>query len=838
MLDFNKLLNEERPVQPTEPQAIYNSLDRRGTVSGDLRDAQKNILNDWYNNHSDDKDVIVKLHTGEGKTLVGMLILLSRMYSGKGPCIYVCPNKQLAVQASLDATKFGIPHVLFQDGEIPTDFTEKKKILVTHVQKVFNGRTVFGLDNNALQIGTFVLDDSHACIDSIKSNLSIKIGRTNELFTKFMRLFETELRKQAEGTYLDIDQNLYASSVMAVPYWDWIEKKEEVLKLLMDNSEDDDIKFVLPILRDTLQYCTAYISGRGIEIAPYCSMIERFTSFHKAKQRVLMSATTQDDSFFIKGLGLSKHAVLNPLTDETSKWSGEKMIIFPSLIDERLGRDYMRGISVYLPKLGPSNVSVLVPNNYICKEYVERGATHVKGDNIDNILSLLKNGPQQTPMVFVNRYDGIDLADDMCRILVIDSLPGSTSLCDRYEVSCREGSDIVNIKTAQKIEQGLGRSVRSLKDYTVILVVGTDIVKFMKSTDTQAFFSSQTVKQIEIGAFVSDQLKGEKDEERPFLPVKNLIDQCLGRDSGWKNYYSSEMNKIGASKQEHPMIDIIEKERQADIFVLKNDIPRACDIYKSIADEVGKDSLDYGWYLQEAAKYSYFINKPDSLYLQQDAYRNNTYILRPDNVSYKKIHILDDSRLKNIRTFINKFANHQDLKLYVDAVLSDFSFGVSAEKFEEAVKNIGLMLGFVSDRPDKTIGKGPDNLWGVKKDTYIAIECKDEVKLDRETISKEEVGQMENHCGWFESEYGICDVTYIMIHPTNKVSPSADFSHTINVMTPDKLNTFKQCLSSFVKEFARHELSTVSDDTLNRILVTCKLDIDNLKKKNCVNVVK
>ena len=163
---------------------------------------------------------------------------------------------------------------------------------------------------------------------------------------------------------------------------------------------------------------------------------------------------------------------------------------------------------------------------------------------------------------------------------------------------------------------------------------------------------------------------------------------------------------------------------------------------------------------------------------------------------------------------------------------------MSAEKFEEAVKNVGLMLGFISDRPDKTIGKGPDNLWGVKKDTFIAIECKDEVKLDRETINKEEVGQMENHCGWFESEYGICDITYIMIHPTNKVSSSADFSHNINVMIPDKLNVFKQSLSSFVKEFARHELSTVSDDTLNRILVACKLDIDNLKKKYCVHVVK
>ena len=838
MLDFNKLLNTEQPVQPTEPQAIYNSLDRRGTVSGDLRDAQKNILNDWYNNHSDDKDIIVKLHTGEGKTLVGMLILLSRLYSGKGPCIYVCPNKQLAVQASLDATKFGIPHVLFQDGEIPTDFTDKKKILVTHVQKVFNGRTVFGLDNNAIQIGTFVLDDSHACIDSIKSNLSIKIGRTNELFSKFMRLFETELKKQAEGTYLDIDQNPYASSVMAVPYWDWIEKKEDVLKLLMDCSEDDNIKFVLPILRDNLQYCTAYVSGRGIEIAPYCSMIERFTFFHKAKQRVLMSATTQDDSFFIKGLGFSKQAVLNPLTDESSKWSGEKMIIFPSLIDERLGRDYMRGASVHLPKLGPSNVSILVPNNYICKEYTDRGVTQVKGENIDTILALLKTGPQQTPIVFVHRYDGIDLADDMCRILIIDSLPDSSSLCDRYEVSCREGSDIVNIKTAQKIEQGLGRSVRSLKDYTVILIVGTDIVKFMKSTDTQAFFSAQTVKQIEIGAFVSDQLKQDRDEDKPFLPVKNLIDQCLGRDTGWKNYYSAEMNKITSSTQGHSMIDVIEKERQADLFVFKNEVLKACDIYKSIANEIGKDSLDYGWYLQEAAKYSYFVDKTNSAYLQQEAYRNNNYILRPDNISYKKIHILDDSRLKNINIFINKFANHQDLKLYTDAVLSDFSFGVSAEKFEEAVKNIGLLLGFVSERPDKAIGKGPDNLWGVKKDTFIAIECKDEVKLDRETINKEEVGQMENHCGWFETIYGDSDVTYIMIHPTNKVSPSADFSHSINVMTPEKLNDFKQHLSSFVKELAQHELSTISDDTLNKILITCKLDFENLKKKYCIKVTR
>lgn len=43
-----------------------------------------------------------------------------------------------------------------------------------------------------------------------------------------------------------------------------------------------------------------------------------------------MSATTQDDSFFIKGLGFSTESVKNPLINKRIKWSGEKMIIIPS----------------------------------------------------------------------------------------------------------------------------------------------------------------------------------------------------------------------------------------------------------------------------------------------------------------------------------------------------------------------------------------------------------------------------------------------------------------------------------------------------------------------------
>lgn len=834
-MDFTKLLSKTQQIQPTDPIELYNSLDRKSQASGDLRDSQKNVLTEWYNNHFDDKDIIVKLHTGEGKTLVGMLMLLSRMYNGKGPCLYVCPNRQLANQAAGEANKFGIPHTLLQDGDLPMDLASCKRIIITHVQKVFNGRTVFGLDKNGQPIGTFVLDDSHACIDSIKSATSISIKRDDPIYHKFLKLFETELKKQGAGDYLELSRNEYSTTIKAVPYWDWLEKIDDVLEILMDASEQDNIKFSLPILQNVLRYCTAYFTGKGMEIIPFCSLIERFTSFHKAGQRILMSATTQDDSFFIRGLGLSKEAIMAPLTNPSVPWSGEKMIIFPSVVDDKSPPDYIRSISQKISIALQANIAVLVPNFYIAKEYEDRQCTVIRSNNIEEQISLLKDGLTSQPAVFVNRYDGIDLPDNMCRILIMDSLPISSSLSDRYEQYCREGSAITNTKSAQKIEQGLGRSVRSVKDYSVILIVGTDLVRFMKSSSTQKLFSAQTIQQIKIGEFVSGLVSEEKDDSKPFLPIKNLIEQCLKRDTGWKQYYSQQMDATNIVEQAHPFIDIIEMEREADVALLNNELPKVCEIYKKIVTKIDATSLDHGWYLQEKARYTYYIDKTESMRIQQEAFKRNNYLLMPDNITYKKMQIQNDNRLKSVISYLSRFDKYQDFKLYMDEILANCSFGVSADKFEQSIKEIGSLLGFESERPDKKIKKGPDNLWGLRLNSYMVIECKNEVNLNREAINKEEVGQMENHCGWFESEYGKnADVIYTLIHPTNKVSSTANFTHIIRVITPSKLNEFKERINAFTKELAKYDIKDINESTINEMLNINKLDYDSLRRKYSV----
>lgn len=98
-----------RTITPkTNPIELYGTLDRK-SVAGPLRPAQEIVLSEWYTKRRTDRDLIIKLHTGEGKTLVGLLLLQSLLNSKEGPCLYICPNKYLVRQVCSEADKFGIP---------------------------------------------------------------------------------------------------------------------------------------------------------------------------------------------------------------------------------------------------------------------------------------------------------------------------------------------------------------------------------------------------------------------------------------------------------------------------------------------------------------------------------------------------------------------------------------------------------------------------------------------------------------------------------------------------------------------------------------------------------
>ena len=92
------------------------------------------------------------------------------------------------------------------------------------------------------------------------------------------------------------------------------------------------------------------------------------------------------------------------------------------------------------PKQNKFGVVALTPSFASSRDWNAYGAAVADTLTISSEIERLKNGKYDLPLVIVNRYDGIDLPDDTCRLLIFDSKPYSESLADRYEEQCRPNS--------------------------------------------------------------------------------------------------------------------------------------------------------------------------------------------------------------------------------------------------------------------------------------------------------------------------------------------------------------------------------------------------------------
>lgn len=95
----------------------------------------------------------------------------------------------------------------------------------------------------------------------------------------------------------------------------------------------------------------------------------------------------------------------------------------------------------------------LVPSTKRLKLYSDLGAICTDRNNIFDVIESLKKKEFTRLVVINNRYDGIDLPDESCRVLIIDSMPYFNSLSDKYEERCRPNSEIINKKIAQKLSK-------------------------------------------------------------------------------------------------------------------------------------------------------------------------------------------------------------------------------------------------------------------------------------------------------------------------------------------------------------------------------------------------
>ncbi len=834
MVDFRKRIGNKPAAKIIDPIKLYATLDR-ASDKGPLRPAQERVLSIWHTSRRGERDIILKLHTGQGKTVVGLLMLQSKLNEGVAPALYLCPNHFLVNQTVEQARQFGIRCVTAAD-ELPDEFTEGKAILVTVVHKLFNGLTKFKLGAKSLPVGSVLVDDAHACIDAIKDQFIITLRHKqpseSNAYSEILGLFENDLRSQGDGSFEDIRRNDY-SAYLPVPYWAWWDKSSEVAGILSRHADIDAIKFVWPLVKDSLRHALCLVSGTQVVIAPLLPPLDQFGSYASASHRVFMSATVTDDSFLVKGLGLNPNTVKNPLVDSTETWSGEKMVLVPSLIADQLSRATIVSAFAKDNNARQFGVVVLVPSAQRCADWGKYGARIVDKNSIGQAVEDLRNRSYVKAIVIANYYDGIDLPDSMCRILFIDSKPFAEELLDRYIEDRRQGSKLIAGRIARIVEQGMGRAVRGEKDYCVIVLIGSDLVRALQAPGQRDFFSDQTRTQIQLGKEIAKFAKEEIDAGAdPMTAFNGLIRQCLQRDPGWKDWYVEQMNAMESRGQptRGDLLRIFEVEVSAEREFQGGNYDRAMDAIQDLLDKHTLSDPDRGWYLQEMARYAYPSSKAKSNDLQRNGHKTNRSLLRPkEGMIFSKVATLTpEKRVGRIKGWLSAHEIFENVATQLDAILTHLSFGVIADRFEQALQDLAGALGFESDRPDKDWKEGPDNLWGLRDDQYLLFECKSEVDLNRAEIHKRETDQMNRSSAWFKRYYPGSTVTRMLVIPPRKLESAAALNDEVLVMGKKHLDQLCRNVRAFFNEFRTVDLRDLSDERISEHLHTHKLTVDDL----------
>lgn len=827
MVDFSKKLSG-KPVQAeVDPIKLYDTLDRTAE-KGPLRPAQEAVLKEWHSKRSGDKDIIVKLHTGQGKTLIGLLMLQSKLNQSKAPVLYLCPNNFLVEQTKNQAESFGIK-TCTTDDDLPDDFLNAKSIFITSVHKLFNGKTKFGLGNRAVSVGTILMDDAHACADSIRAQCRIKLENNEHAYSSIISLFSEELEAQGVGTFADI-LNKKHDAFLPVPYWAWIEKEAEVAKILAANTAKSNILFSWPLLKDILSHCLCIVSGSAIEIEPYLAPTHLFKTYTDAAHRIFMSATVTDDSFLVKGLRLTPETVTSPLTYDKETWSGEKMVLVPSLIHEDLDRGRIVSHFGKPSEKRAGGRVVLAPSYDSTKAWEAEKAKILDKDSVGTAIESLKNGDFEKTLVLVNRYDGIDLADKLCRILIFDGKPYSESLIDLYQESCRPESQATLVKMARTIEQGMGRSVRGEKDYSVIIVTGADLTRFIRDKSTRTYLSNQLNAQIEIGLEIAEMAQADlANGDEPIEVLKNLIAQCLNRDESWKAFYIEKMDEVKQKVSSSHVLEMYAAELDAEEKCASGDYNAAVKSIQGALDDKVFVDKDKGWHLQEMARYKFRLNKVDSQKLQLNAFNSNRYLLKPPaGVVFSRLTIVSQGRMERIIDWVSQFETYEQLSVAVNEIVTNLSFGVKADKFEHALDELSVALGFKGERPDKQWKEGPDNLWAIEDGSYILWECKSEVETIRSEINKYEANQMNTSCAWFYKNYSGSKVRNILIHPAKKLNSAATLTHDVDGLNVSGLSSLLKKVKAFFTSFEGVNLKDLSANNIQEQINQNDLSVDSL----------
>ena len=823
MVDFSRLRKRKKTTKSIEPTEIFRRLPKPPGIN-DLYTSQAEVLHQWFDRRND-KDIVVKLHTGGGKTLVGILMAQSTLNETGEPVLYLAPTVQLVNQTLEKAIELGIHAVPYERGQpLNDDFTNGTAIMVGTYNALFNGQSKFGLQGapQPQRVSAIILDDAHAAFSVVRESFTLNIESENnrERYETLSGLFRKSFRDIDKlGTFDDI---LSGSeySVLEIPYWAWHEKIDAVREQLKTDAEK--YPFEWPILRDQLHLCHALISRKAFTLTPILPLVDLFPTFFNSPRRIYMSATIADDSEIIRTFDADPKLVQNALVSRSLAGVSERLILIPDLMP------FSFNIQETIEKLVGWSVNqgfgtvILVPSDKAAEKWSDIAKVAVGSKQVELQVAELQERKTSGPVVFSNRYDGIDLPGDSCRLLVMNGLPSGTSSYELFRASALFGGVTIIRMLAQRIEQGIGRGARGSGDHCVVLLKGSDLAGWVSKDANFRFLTSATKAQLEMGSEISREVRSLKD-------LAQTIKRSFDRDKDWVEYHAETLAElVDEVAPSGFLLKQASLERKALNLWKDGYHEKAINKIQKVLEETDNiDSQNKGWLEQLTARIAYIWgNKELAENYQRQAYGHNHNLLRPKILPPYRPLSMPGPQSKAI---VNQLAEYHIRRGFLhtfEEVCAQLHHNASANQFEQALADLAKMIGISSERHDEN-GEGPDVLWILPNKIGLVIEAKSR-KKGKNALTKSQHGQLLVASEWFTNNYKNFDCIRVSVHPKNKATRAA-VAGASHALTYEKLNELISDARSLLSSLCESQLSQTDLVTeCDRLLTKSNIKYDSL----------
>lgn len=794
--DFSKL-GGDRPVDTLlDPRDIFDALPGKAAKYTYLRDVQGEVLRGWFERRTE-KDVVLKMNTGAGKTVVGLLLLKSCLNEKLGPAAYFAPDNYLVGQAMAEAKALGVD---VTDDPASGDFLRGRATLVTTISRLINGKSIFGVGAQGplIELGSLLIDDAHACLATTEGQFTMTLRPKHPAYQALFALLRDDLHHQSPVAVLDLEAGKPSRDVL-VPFTAWQGRIDRIRAVLHAHAEDDALKFAWPLLADDLPSAQATFGRNGLEIEMRSLPVDRIPSFVGAGRRIFMTATLPDDSLLVSDFDVSPSAVEQPVTPQRASDLGERMILAPQELNPELRDGDVKAIAVELAR--EHNVVVIVPSLQRASFWTDAAAMTLDRSNLEAGVNALRAGHVGL-VVLVNRYDGVDLPDEACRVLIIDGLPGAVSQLEAVDASVLQGSGAFVNRQMQRIEQGMGRGVRSSSDHCVVFLMGSSLIRQLYAKDAKRRFTAATRAQLELGDRLEGMLRGQ-----PAGEIVGVVKRALSRDPEWVSRAKAVL--AGVKYDRAGQVNPVALGQRAALRAMRRSHPQ--DAARALQDVVrsSEHPVVRGWLKQQMAEYTNLFDRAAAQELLRSGLRDNPAILRPlDGITPKRLQTFEETQAQRVVDHLRaQFDDANKLLLEVNGLLEDLEFvPETAPAFEAALQGLAPLLGFEADRPEQETGRGPDLLWSLGGGKFLVIECKNGAVTSE--VSKHDADQLSGSMNWFAEVYGPgLEATPVMVHPSATFGRQAFPHPETRVVTRDGLHRWKAAVRAFVVALASGELN-------------------------------